>query len=144
MKIILQKVTSASVSIDNLIISEISNGYLLLLGIGKNSTAKDIDPLIEKILKLRLFESDGKFFQNPITQSNGEILVVSQFTIYADTKKGNRPSFSDAMNTTDAKVLYSEFVSRLSKVFSKVKEGQFGAYMQVSLTNDGPQTYILE
>ncbi len=143
MTAVLQRVKSSSVWVDSTEVASIKRGYNILLGIFKDDTSSDIDKLVNKILKLRIFADEcGKMNLN-ITQVDGSILVVSQFTLTANTKKGNRPSFDSAMNPKDAKVLYKEFCYRLSQSI-EVKEGIFGAMMQVEIINDGPVTIILD
>ena len=145
MKIVLQRVLSASVSVDQKIISEINKGYLLLVGIGSGDTSDDVQRLVSSVLKMRIFpDAEGKM-QYSIGEIGGEILVVSQFTLLANFAKGNRPSFHDAAKPELAKPLFEAFVEGLkSQLASKVSTGVFGADMQVSLSNDGPVTIVLE
>jgi len=148
MKIVLQRVNEASVSVDGTEIGRIGKGYLLLLGVAEGDTKAMVDQLLAKISKLRIFaDENGKTNVN-ISDVGGELLIVSQFTLYADCRKGNRPSFTQAANPALAEELYEYFLSaaRASSevIFSKVACGEFGAYMQVALVNDGPFTLILE
>ncbi len=145
MKIIVQRVLSASVSVDHKIISEIQKGYLLLVGMGAADTAEDVQRLVSAVLKIRIFpDAEGKM-QYSIGETGGEILVVSQFTLLANFAKGNRPSFHDAAKPEVAKPLFDAFVEGLrAQLGSKISTGVFGADMQVSLCNDGPVTIILE
>ena len=145
MKIVVQRVRSASVSVDNKIVSEIKKGYLLLVGIAAGDTSEDVERLINSILKIRIFpDSEGKM-QYSIGEMDGEILVVSQFTLLANFAKGNRPSFHDAAKPEVAQPLFDSFVEGLTKQLGpKISSGIFGADMQVSLCNDGPVTIILE
>ena len=145
MKIIVQRVLSASVSVDHKIISEIQKGYLLLVGMGATDTAEDVQRLVSAVLKIRIFpDTEGKM-QYSIGETGGEILVVSQFTLLANFAKGNRPSFHDAAKPEVAKPLFDAFVEGLRvQLESKISTGVFGADMQVSLCNDGPVTIILE
>jgi len=145
MKIVVQRVTSASVTVDQKIVSEIGKGYLLLVGIAANDTSHDVQKHVSSILKMRIFsDAEGKM-QHSIGDIGGEILVVSQFTLLANFAKGNRPSFHDAAKPEVAKFLFDEFVEGLrSQLSSKILTGIFGADMQVSLCNDGPVTIILE
>ena len=145
MKIIVQRVLSASVSVDHKIISEIQKGYLLLVGMGATDTAEDVQRLVSAVLKIRIFpDTEGKM-QYSIGETGGEILVVSQFTLLANFAKGNRPSFHDAAKPEVAKPLFDAFVEGLrAQLGSKISTGVFGADMQVSLCNDGPVTIILE
>ncbi|MBD3272825.1 D-tyrosyl-tRNA(Tyr) deacylase [Candidatus Dependentiae bacterium] len=144
MKVIIQRVGSASVCIDKKLISQIEKGFLILVGISKDDTQKDIDYISKKILNLRIFESDNGYFDKSIQDINGEILFVSQFTLYADCTKGNRPSFSSAMSPEQAKIFYKNFLDDFKKLYPKIKDGQFGAKMQVELVNDGPVSIILD
>jgi D-tyrosyl-tRNA(Tyr) deacylase len=144
MKIVVQRVNSASVSVKNKLISEINKGILVFVGIHKNDTDKNIDFIIKKILELRIFPGDGKPINKSILDLNLEILCVSQFTLYGDCSKGNRPSFFDAMPPEKANLFYENFINKFKKEYTKVKDGIFGANMQVSLINDGPVTIILE
>ncbi len=145
MKIIVQRVLSASVSVDHKIISEIQKGYLLLVGMGAADTAEDVQRLVSAVLKIRILpDAEGKM-QYSIGETGGEILVVSQFTLLANFAKGNRPSFHDAAKPEVAKPLFDAFVEGLrAQLGSKISTGVFGADMQVSLCNDGPVTIILE
>lgn len=144
MKVILQRVTQASVSIDGHIHAQIANGYLLLVGVGVNDTVKDADYLARKITNLRIFSDDMEKMNGTIQSVNGQILSVSQFTLYADTKKGNRPSFVHAATPQQAKELYDYFNTQLRQNGLNVETGVFGANMQVSLVNDGPVTIIMD
>lgn len=143
MKVVLQRVLSASVKVDNEIIGKINQGYLILLGIGQEDTEADCDRLAEKIVKLRIFSDENDKANLSINDVGGEMLVISQFTLYADCKK-NRPSFSHAGKPDMAEKLYNYFVDKLKEKGQKVQTGSFGAYMQVELLNDGPFTIILE
>ena len=145
MKIVVQRVLSASVAVDNKIVSEIEKGYLLLVGIGAGDTTDDVQRLVNSVLKMRIFsDAEGKM-QHSIGDVDGEILVVSQFTLLANFAKGNRPSFHDAAKPEIAKPLFEALVEGLkSQLGQKIATGVFGADMQVSLCNDGPVTIILE
>ncbi|MFC1842519.1 D-aminoacyl-tRNA deacylase [Candidatus Dependentiae bacterium] len=151
MKALIQRVSSASVSVDNKIVSKIGHGFLVFLGIKADDTQKDRDYIIKKIVNLRVFPEVGdatkkmaKKMDRSIGDVGGEILLVSQFTLYADCRKGNRPSFINAMSPEQAKSFYCDFAVCLRKNYDKVKEGVFGAYMQVALTNDGPVTILID
>ena len=144
MKIVLQRVKKAKVVIDNKINGEIQKGYLLLLGIGKNDNEETAVQMIEKIKKLRLFEDANGKTNLSLEQVNGKVLVVSQFTLYADCRKGTRPSFADAAPPEMAENLYNFFLSCCLEFFGEVQHGEFGADMQVELVNDGPFTIYLE
>jgi len=145
MKIVVQRVLSASVSVESKIVSEIKKGYLLFVGIAAGDTPDDVQRTISSIIKMRIFsDADGKM-QYSIREINGEILVVSQFTLLANFAKGNRPSFHDAAKPEVAKPLFDSFVEGLrTQSGAKIFTGIFGADMQVSLCNDGPVTIILE
>ena len=145
MKIVVQRVLSASVAVDNKIVSEIEKGYLLLVGIGAGDTTDDVQRLVNSVLKMRIFsDAEGKM-QHSIGDVDGEILVVSQFTLLANFAKGNRPSFHDAAKPEIAKPLFEALVEGLkSQLGQKIATGVFAADMQVSLCNDGPVTIILE
>lgn len=144
MKIVLQRVLQAKVDIAGETVGEIGKGYLLLLGVS-NEDNKDIaDKMIEKISRLRIFEDENGKTNLSIDQVNGEVLVVSQFTLYADCRKGNRPSFTNAGSPDKANELYEYIVERCKGLFKKTQHGVFGADMQVSLVNDGPFTLVLD
>ena len=144
MKFVLQRVLNAKVDIDGKTVGEIGKGYLLLVGVSNDDNKEIADKMIEKVAKLRIFEdSEGKTNLN-IAQVEGEILVVSQFTLYADCKKGNRPSFINAGSPALAEELYEYILLRCKELFKKTEHGVFGADMQVSLLNDGPFTIVLD
>ena len=145
MKIIVQRVLSASVAVDQKTVSEIKKVYLLLVGIGAGDSTEDVQRLVSMVMKIRIFpDAEGKM-QHSIAEVGGEILVVSQFTLLANFAKGNRPSFHDAAKPEEAKPLFEAFVEGLrAQCGSKILTGVFGADMQVSLCNDGPVTMILE
>ena len=143
MKVVLQRVTSASVNVDKNLISKIDHGLLLLWGIEKGDTFKDIETLTKKILKLRIFaDEDGKMNKSIIDVS-GEILLVSQFTLNGDISKGNRPSFVNSEDPEIAKQMIEDVKTEFSN-YLNVKEGSFGALMEVSLVNDGPLTMYIQ
>ena len=143
MKALLQRVKSASVDVDDLRVGEISNGLLIFLGVEKEDSKEQADKLLKRILSYRIFSDlDGKMNLN-VMQSEGEVLVVSQFTLVADTKKGTRPGFSKGASPQLGEELYDYFCVQSAKEI-KTATGQFGADMQVSLINDGPVTFMLE
>ena len=143
MKALLQRVKSASVDVDGLRVGEISNGLLIFLGVEKEDSKEQADKLLKRILSYRIFsDHDGKMNLN-VMQSEGEVLVVSQFTLVADTKKGTRPGFSKGASPQLGEELYDYFCVQSAKEI-KTATGQFGADMQVSLINDGPVTFMLE
>lgn len=144
MKALLQRVSSAKVTVDSKIIGEISAGWLVLLGVGQGDSESEIPKLVEKILGLRLFsDADGRFNLS-IQDTKGALLVVSQFTLYADCSRGRRPGFTQAASPEDAKRLYEKFVEAMRASGLLVQTGSFGADMQVSLVNDGPVTVMLD
>ena len=144
MKAVLQRVAKASVFIDNIEYSAINNGLLVFIGFNKQDTLKDIKKITKKILNLRIF-SDSNYKMNlSLNDVNGELLIVSQFTLYANCKKGNRPSFIESANSIDAKNIYNEFVNYTKIKFNKVKTGKFGALMDIKLINNGPVTIQLD
>ena len=145
MKVIIQRVNKASVSINQFVKSEIGKGYLILLGICNEDSVEDVKWLVNKISQLRIFSDKEGVMNKSILQVDGEALVVSQFTLCAKTKKGNRPSYSRAADTNQAFNLYNNFIESLNVLMNKeVKSGEFGAHMQVSLNNDGPVTIIID
>ncbi len=144
MKAILQRVKKAEVEIENKTYSAIQEGILILFGVEKNDTSDMIDFFVNKVLNLRIFEDENEKMNLSIKDIKGEILVVSQFTLASDCKKGLRPSFDNAMEPKSAKEYYEIFVSKLKESNLTVKTGIFGAMMNVSLINNGPVTFILE
>lgn len=146
MRIVLQKVKKAFVDVDNQTIGEIAEGVVLLLAIGKGDAERDADYLVDKVLKLRIFSDPGSksFMEKNIIDYGGSALVVSQFTLYGDCTKGTRPSFTDSAPVDEAKRLYAYFVHTLKESGICVETGEFQAYMEVELVNDGPITLILE
>ena len=143
MKIVVQKVKSAKVHFNNEEITSINEGLVLLVGFTQGDTVKEIDYLINKVINLRIFEDENDVMNLSALDENKEILSLSQFTLYANTKKGNRPSYTDALNSKDAKVLFNLFNEKLSSKI-KTKVGLFGEDIQIELINDGPTTIILE
>ena len=144
MKVLIQRVKNSSVKINNEIYSSISAGLLIFLGVEKNDTQNEALWLVDKILKLRIFEDENEKMNLSVTDIKGEILVVSQFTLAGSCKKGTRPSFDNAMPPKEAETLYEFFVSEMKKSGLNVQTGVFGAMMDVSLINDGPVTFMLE
>ena len=144
MKIVLQRVKNASVTVDGELISEIGVGYLILIGVSDTDTKADAERLARKIAALRIFEDENGKINRDINDVGGSALVVSQFTLYADCRKGNRPSFVNAGKPDFANEMYLYFTDELRKYISNVKTGVFGADMKVSLINDGPFTLTLE
>lgn len=144
MRALIQRVNKASVTIEDKVVGSINKGYLILLGVGHEDTLETAQKLWNKIYKLRIFEDEAGKTNVSLKDVNGEVLVVSQFTLYADCKKGNRPSFTKSAAPDQAKQLYEEFLELVKKDVSRVESGEFGAYMQVELENDGPFTIWLD
>jgi D-aminoacyl-tRNA deacylase len=145
MKIVLQRVSSASVTIDNKIVAEIQKGLLVLIGIEDEDNQEDTDWLVSKIVNLRIFPDENEVMNLSIKDIDGEIIVVSQFTLHASTKKGNRPSYIKASKPEIAVPTYENFVQKLQFEFGKkIQTGIFGTDMKVSLVNDGPVTIIID
>lgn len=145
MRIVLQKCSSASVSVNEKVIGKINHGFVVLLGVGNEDTLEDIHWLVEKIIKLRVFEDDAGKMNQSILDHAGSFLVISQFTLFASTKKGNRPSFIQSAKPEKAIPMYADFVNLLREKSGLIVEtGEFGANMQVSLVNDGPVTISID
>lgn len=159
MRVLIQRVSKASVSVDpealfdhtipeeerkKEIIGQIGKGYLVLLGIGAEDTEAEADRLIKKMVNLRIFSDEEGKINLSLKDIGGSLLVVSQFTLYADTKRGNRPGFSLAAKPDRAEALYEYFLARCREIVPVVEQGSFGAHMEVSLVNDGPFTILLE
>ena len=144
MKCLIQRVLSASVSVDGACTGSIERGFLVFLGITHTDTEQTVEKAVEKIRKLRIFEDENGKTNLSIEDVHGELLVVSQFTLYADCRRGNRPGFEQAAAAAHANRLYEHFLSVCEERFAKVAHGIFGADMKVSLTNDGPFTIMLE
>jgi D-tyrosyl-tRNA(Tyr) deacylase len=145
LKIVLQRVSSASVTIEKKIVAEIQKGLVILIGIETADLQEDIDWLVGKITKIRIFEDESQVMNLSVKDIDGEIIVVSQFTLHAATKKGNRPSYIKAAKPDVAVPLYESFVQQLEKELAKkIQPGIFGADMKVSLVNDGPVTIIID
>ena len=144
MKLVIQRVTDAVLSVNNEEISRIEKGFVVLIGIKTSDTKEIADYLVNKLINLRVFEDENDKMNLSIKDMNGELLLVSQFTLYGDCSRGNRPSFTEAARPDEAKKLYDYFVQECKKHIPVVKEGIFGSYMKVSLTNDGPVTIIME
>ena len=145
MRIVIQRVREASVKINDEIVGEIQQGLLVLLGIEHVDSELDADYLIQKLIHLRIFGDEEGKMNLSVSDISGDLLIVSQFTLFADTKKGNRPSFIRSARPEQARPLYDYFLSQLKKSFSgKIENGVFGANMQVELINDGPVTIIID
>ena len=145
MRVVIQLVKQASVIIQEKVVSEIKKGYLILLGIEAEDTQEDINWLAGKITRLRIFSDENGAMNNSIIEANGDVIVVSQFTLQAKTKKGNRPSFIKAARPEIAIPLYEKFITQLeNELGKKVQTGKFGAMMDVALINDGPVTILID
>ena len=144
MRAVVQRVSEANVLIQNQSVGNIGRGLLIFLGIGKHDTARDIEWMVDKIVNLRIFETQEGKMDESLLDVGGDLLVVSQFTLYGDCRKGRRPSFSDAMDAGAAKSFFELFVERARQKVANVQTGVFQTMMQVSLTNDGPVTILLD
>lgn len=144
MKAVIQRVQYATVKVDGTLVGQCGHGFMILLGVENNDTMKDLDVLVNKIVKLRVFEDEAGKMNLSIKDVGGEILVISQFTLYADCRKGNRPSFINAAPPAISKPLYEKFVEAVASFDIHVEHGEFGAEMKVELLNDGPVTVVLE
>jgi len=143
-RVVVQSVSQARVAVKQDTIGEIDRGLCILVGVGKQDSEEDADFLADKLKNLRIFEDEQGKMNRSVTDIGGEVLVVSQFTLYGDCRKGNRPSFTDAAPTEQAERLYQRFAERLRDAGLKVASGRFQAHMEVSLINDGPVTLVLQ
>lgn len=144
MRTIVQRVRYSKVEVDGKVIGEIGRGFNVLLGISKEDTDEDITYMRDKILNLRVFEDENGKLNKSLIDVGGELLVVSQFTLYGDCRKGRRPSFIEALGGEDAEKMYEEFVRQCREVLPKVETGKFGADMMVTIENDGPVTLMID
>lgn len=144
MKAVIQRVKSASVEVDGRIVGDIGRGLMVLLGIGKDDTIRDIQWMVDKIINLRIFENENGKLDESLLDINGELLLASQFTLYGDCSKGRRPSFTDAMGAEEAKRLFEIFVAKAKEKIEKVETGIFQTTMNVSIINEGPVTLIVD
>ncbi len=145
MKLVIQKVKKAKVEVKNNVVGQIDKGYMVLLGVKKGDTEKEADYLAKKLCNLRIFEDDNGKMNLSIKDVNGELLIISQFTLYGNTKEGNRPSFIEVEEPEKANELYKHFLIKCKENgIEKVEQGMFGEHMEVSLINDGPNTIIME
>lgn len=142
----IQRVNSASVAVDGETVGEIGRGFLVLLGISKQDEQKDLDYLYEKVVNLRIFEDEEDKMNLSLMDVNGEMLVVSQFTLCGDTRKGRRPNFTEAADPSAAEPLYEQFIEKCrgNSSIKRVQTGRFGAHMTISLENDGPVTLLVD
>lgn len=144
MRFVIQRVNHASVAVDGETIGSIKKGYLVLIGISQTDTEEIADKMIQKMIRLRIFSDENDKINLSLNDIQGELLLISQFTLYADCKKGNRPSFFHAGNPDMANALYEYIIKRAAEYVSTVETGQFGADMKVTLENDGPFTIVLD
>lgn len=144
MRAVVQRVSSSRVTVDEVVTGEINKGLLVLLGVTHEDTSSDVDYIIDKVLNLRIFEDENDKMNLSLKDIEGELLVVSQFTLYGDVRKGRRPSFSTAARPELANELYEEFVDKARTQGLKIGTGKFAAHMMVDLTNDGPVTILLD
>lgn len=144
MRAVVQRVSEARVEVDGRIVGSIERGLLVLLGVGKDDTERDCEWMVDKVSGLRIFEDEGGKMNLSVGDVGGAILVVSQFTLYGDCRRGKRPSFTDAASPEKGKELYDLFVELLRKKGIRVETGVFGAHMHVHLVNDGPVTILLD
>ncbi|MFO0594548.1 MAG: D-aminoacyl-tRNA deacylase [Myxococcaceae bacterium] len=144
MRAVLQRVKEASVTVDGQVVGAIGPGLLVLLGVGKGDGEADLDFMVDKIPQLRIFEDEAGKMNRSLLDGSKQLLAVSQFTLYADTRKGRRPSFLDAMPPEDAKAMYARFCNACRASGLTVAEGVFAADMKVALVNDGPVTIVLD
>lgn len=144
MRAVVQKVSSSKVTVDGEIIGKIDQGLMVLLGVTHDDTSKDVDYMVDKVTNLRIFEDEEGKMNLSLKDIGGDVLAVSQFTLYGDARRGRRPSFSDAARPEVANPLYEEFIEKVKTQGINVETGKFGAHMMVDLTNDGPVTILLE
>lgn len=144
MRAIVQRVKNASVKVDNKIVGEISRGLLVFLGVGNGDTDTDLKYIADKVIGLRIFSDADDKMNLSVTDVDGEILVISQFTLYGDCRKGRRPNFTSSMEPEGAEIMYEKFIEYIKAQGIKTEHGEFGADMQVNLLNDGPVTLVLD
>ena len=144
MRTLIQRSSQAKVEVDGKTVGKIDQGLVVLLGITHEDTKKDVDSLVTKIVNLRVFESEEGYFDKSLLDIKGDVLVISQFTLYSSTKKGRRPDFTASARPEIAEGLYDLFVKKMQETGLKTASGVFGAMMDVSLTNSGPATFIIE
>ena len=146
MRAVVQRVKKASVKVDDKIISSIAAGYVVLLGITLNDNDEDINYIIDKVINLRIFKDENGKMNNSISSIQGELIIVSQFTLYGDVRKGRRPSYSDALCGEKAEEIYNIFIKKIKESYDpdKIQTGIFGAMMEVEIINSGPVTILLD
>ena len=144
MRVVVQRVINSSVEVDNKIVGKSDKGLMLLVGFTEGDSSKEIDWMVDKVINLRIFQDENDKMNLSVKDVNGEILVISQFTLYGDCRKGRRPNFMNALGGNEAEILYNKFVEMLKETGIKIETGVFGAHMDVSIQNDGPVTILLE
>jgi D-tyrosyl-tRNA(Tyr) deacylase len=144
MRAVIQRVKEASVTVDGVVVGSIGKGLMVLVGVGKDDAERDLDWMIEKIINLRIFEDSSGRFDTSLLDIGGELLLVSQFTLHGDCRKGRRPSFSDAMPAEQAREMFERLVAKAREKVAHVETGVFQAMMDVHLVNDGPVTLIID
>lgn len=144
MRAVIQRVTSSKVEVDGEVVGSIKKGFNVLLGISKEDTEEDLKYIKDKIINLRIFEDENDKMNLSLLDVGGEILLISQFTLYGDCRKGRRPNFMNALGGDEAKVLYEKFINMVKETGIKVETGVFGAHMKVDIQNDGPVTVLLD
>ncbi len=143
MKVVIQRSKNASVEVDNKVVGKIDKGLVILVGFTENDNENIIDKMVNKVINLRIFDDENGVMNKSLLDGNGDILSISQFTLYADTKKGRRPSYANALKSEEAKILYDLFNEKLKEKV-KVETGIFGSEMILNITNDGPVTIVME
>lgn len=144
MKLVIQRVSRASVTVRGSVIGQIGQGYLVLVGVGREDTKEDADRLVRKVIGLRIFSDENGKINKSLKDVDGQLLLISQFTLYADCRHGNRPGFTDAGDPEKAKELYEYMIDSCRREIPVVEQGEFGADMKVELVNDGPFTILLD
>lgn len=144
MRAVVQRVSSSKVKVDGKIIGEIGLGINVLIGISKEDTMKDLEYIKDKIINLRIFQDENDKMNYSLLDIKGDILAISQFTLYGDCRKGRRPNFMNAKGGEEAKILYNKFIDMLKETGLKVETGEFGSHMEVDIQNDGPVTILLD
>ena len=144
MKLVIQRVSRASVTVRGSVIGQIGQGYLVLVGVGREDTKEDADRLVRKMIGLRIFSDENRKINKSLKDVDGQLLLISQFTLYADCRHGNRPGFTDAGDPEKAKELYEYMIDSCRREIPVVEQGEFGADMKVELVNDGPFTILLD
>lgn len=144
MRAVIQRVNSSKVQVEGKVVGEINKGFNILLGISKEDTVEDVIYLRDKIVNLRIFEDENEKLNNSLLDVGGELLIISQFTLYGDCRKGRRPNFMQALGGNEAKILYNKFIELCKEKVHKVETGIFGADMQVYIENSGPVTILLD